>query len=93
MENSRHIGAKQEIRPLHGIKISLQSLEQMFIVPKNSIHGKVLEEGPTQSGTIESPVLKAVQTQPSVASVCEPEAITQWAMEVHEAIWRHWSRE
>lgn len=45
----------------------------MFIVPKNSAHGKVPEEGPTQSGTIESPVLMGVQTQPSIASVVSQE--------------------
>lgn len=56
----------------------------MFIVPKNSAHGKVPEEGPTQSGTIDSPVLMGVQTQPSVASVCEPGAGTLGAVEIRE---------
>lgn len=56
----------------------------MFIVPKNSAHGKVPEEGPTQSVTIESPVLMGVQIQPSIAAVREPGAGTQRAMEVRE---------
>lgn len=58
----------------------MPTLEQIFIVPKNSAHGKVPEEGPTQSGTIESPMLMGVQTQPSIASVVsqEPEHRGPW---------------
>lgn len=40
----------------------------MFTVPKNSACGKVPEEDPTQSGNIESPVIKGVQTHSLIAS-------------------------
>lgn len=37
--------------PLCGIRVSSQSLQQMFIVPKGSALGKFPEEDPAQSGT------------------------------------------
>lgn len=59
----------------------------MFIVPKNSAQGEVLEEDPTHGGNIESPVIKGMQTQSPTASVCERGAIhNTWGrtMENHD---------
>lgn len=58
------MGAKEEIIHSRGISISSQSLQQMFIVPKDPALGKFPEEHGAWTGVAASSILQRMQTQP-----------------------------